>query len=430
MKGRLSLIFTLFVGAFSACSDDDDSSSSISLTNTKWYSSDVDYSIGSDYIDIEKKCVYFYFYSNKEGLMYTNTMISSSDMGSSIDPTVFFFTYTVKGSNINIDYVAENGFNMNSLKIANSTHLTYEPCSLSFRRTTLTASDRTWIYSLHGSTGTCSWYSNLANNLYIVGNGPMANYTSFEKTPWADRIPNYVYLSDGVSYIGNYAFANPSIWNFSEFQDNLNITHIGKGAFKGTLISSFSDKWKTAQVIDDEAFADCKYLSSLSGLESCQKIGANAFNGCKNLLAYLVDMKQLKTIGDFAFLKARVCGDLPESLESVGNGAIPNYTAYTLTLPASLKSIGSYAFGGSSITKIEIGPNLKQITAPAFNPKSTGSIYINQLYPPNITQPILDSDKMGKWTLYVPEGTKSRYENSTHWKGFKSIVETSTLRGW
>lgn len=72
--------------------------------------------------------------------------------------------------------------------------------------------------------------------------------------------------------------------------------------------------------IGDYAFSGCTSLTKLSLTSSLQRIGANAFNGCKNLKCELAIPSTVTEIGDGAF---KECSNLYG----------------TLTLPANLKRL-------------------------------------------------------------------------------------------
>lgn len=117
------------------------------------------------------------------------------------------------------------------------------------------------------STGSCgaelSWVLELDGTLTISGTGPMDDYSfSYGKhAPWHDELWNQirrVVVSDGVTYIGNYAFS-------------------GCSALAEVILP------ETLSKIGDYAFFNCRDLVSITLPQGLAEIGASAFNGCGSL---------------------------------------------------------------------------------------------------------------------------------------------------
>lgn len=70
------------------------------------------------------------------------------------------------------------------------------------------------------------WYYDLHGMLYIIGNGNMADYSSPNATPWADCKFNMLDVDEGVTSIGDNAFAFISLGEVNLPRKSL--THIGK----------------------------------------------------------------------------------------------------------------------------------------------------------------------------------------------------------
>jgi len=130
--------------------------------------------------------------------------------------------------------------------------------------------------------------------------------------------------------------------------------------------------------ISPSAFMYCKGLFSIDIPEGVKYIGANAFYMCKDLSSV----------------------NLPSSLETIGRAAFAEcYSLESITIPQSVTTIEMYAFGNSS---------LKVVTSLIETPFAIS----NDVFP-------ISDDVV----LYVPKGTKSKYENTSGWNKFKSIVE-------
>lgn len=111
-----------------------------------------------------------------------------------------------------------------------------------------------------GTTGDCHWdFKSSTGTLTISGNGAMADYTNASGAPWysvSGNITNLV-IGDGVTHIGDYAFAYTKISSLS-IPDSVN--SIGHGSFL----------W-------------CTKLDSVNLGNGVTKIGSGAFcNNTKN----------------------------------------------------------------------------------------------------------------------------------------------------
>ena len=426
--GFLAIISTL---CMISCSDSDNINTNVSnnpenqqMVGTKWIATNWDYGIGDDWVSTMDETVCFYFYSSTEGLIYYGEKLFDSDFGSSNNRYVAFFTFNVNGNQIKLDYITEP-------LLSNFTALTLNYNTLSangykFSKENINTNDSNWLTSLHGTTGACQWYYNLRNTIWIIGNGKMADYASYDETPWGihKRTPNIVVVEDGVTSIGAYAFSNPSIGK-TELPTSLNT--IGKAAFAGTSIPSIT-LYDNLKAIESEAFSDCSYLNKVSLPQNLEEIGDFAFSNCKSVS--LSKTNKLKRIGNHAFMGCNVTSwTSSKMLEEIGNGAFSDCDFSKIELPNSLKKLGNLAFTDAGIKNIHIGTGLKNITGTAFYPSSQGSMYVDQNTPMSLSADIIDSDKIGNWTLYVPKGSKNAYLKANYWKNFKSINESSQLTG-
>ncbi len=131
--------------------------------------------------------------------------------------------------------------------------------------------------------------------------------------------------------------------------------------------------------IDNEAFVGCEYLSSIVIPSSVKSIGDFAFDTCPSLSSVTLN-NGLEALGKQAFCR---CSSLN-----------------TITLPSTLQEIGEHAFSST---------NLTTITSLIEDPFKIDATVFLKLY----TQA----------TLYVPDGTKNKYQNTEAWKQFTNIVE-------
>ncbi|MBQ4101241.1 MAG: leucine-rich repeat domain-containing protein, partial [Oscillospiraceae bacterium] len=76
--------------------------------------------------------------------------------------------------------------------------------------------------------------------LTIGGNGAIANYSETDPAPWSDRLSeiNTIIIKNGISSIGNYAFANTTKLTKAVIANS--VEFIGIGAFYATGISEIN----------------------------------------------------------------------------------------------------------------------------------------------------------------------------------------------
>lgn len=246
-------------------------------------------------------------------------------------------------------------------------------------------------------TGTCGqealWTLNVTEGtLTISGSGIVTNYTESNPAPWneyADQIL-YVIVEDGISRIGNFAFAGftdligvelaDSVLTIGTyaFQDCSNLpqitlpsglTKIAIRTFEGCAALTSVVIPESVTTIDIGAFIDCTTLTSVQIPNSVTSLGSSAFSGCTALASVTLPanitaiesnsfygctaLKEIAipegvtTIGTRAFYGCTglTTAALPSTLTSVGDYAFYNCTALNgLLLPNGLETIGSYAF--------------------------------------------------------------------------------------
>lgn len=404
---------------------------STSLTGTKWTWKNRDFSVGDDYANEFNESYTLYFHNGNSGIIYYFSKDLYTDTGTSYEKYAAHFTYTIKGNKVELEYitdpivygVSELEFSGNILKSA----------SFDFgNKESITSDDRQLINSIQGTTGSCMWYSDMFGNLWIVGQGAMADYTSYSNTPWAinKRTPGKrLVIDEGVTTIGSFAFADVNISYVDMPYKSL--TKVGNSAFKGSSISSIRLSEITTSIGVD-AFADCKRLKDVIIPKNIVSIGDGAFCDSGIHTFELTFGSKLRTIGRYAFKGCSVSElTFEEGVESIGTGAfLGDFTTYSreFVLPNSLKSIVGLTFGGR-FDKIVIGTGVTEILGPAFvDVASSGEIYINRTTPPSTNDNNILIDSYSKyvdsnWTLHVPKGSKSAYSAKKPWNRFKAIVE-------
>ena len=218
----------------------------------------------------------------------------------------------------------------------------------------------------------------------------------------------------------------------------------------------------STKAIKDYAFQANTYLKSVS-LLNVTSIGNYAFYGCSGIenmtipstvisigygaLVKMTAMKKFVLSSGNAYFFVDSNGVLFDKGKTTLNvyPAGSTATSYTLpttvtviemyafagasklndvTLPDILKTIDSYTFSGcTSMKKITIPANVEKIGSSAFSGCiSLMSVTSKIVSPKSISDNVFDGLPSSA-TLYVPTGTKSKYQSLTGWNKFTNIVE-------
>ncbi len=259
--------------------------------------------------------------------------------------------------------------------------------------------------SAAGTSGKCGpsayWsFDSSTGTLTISGSGAMEDYEYGNEFPWMDYRNSIqtIVIGDQITQIGRYAFTGTAC---STIKFGKNVRSIGERAFlecrnlNGDLTLPDS-----VQIVGNNAFSECTGLTGTLTLgSSLQTIGAGAFYDCSfsgNLVIpdsvtsigryafysrpYLRPETQgtltlgrnLRTIGEFAFLESRYTGSLtiPDSVVEIGERAFyqcENLNG-TLTLGRSLRTIGKEAFYWCAFTgSLTIPEGVAEIADGAFS---------------------------------------------------------------
>ena len=209
------------------------------------------------------------------------------------------------------------------------------------------------------------------------------------------------------------------------------------------------------------AFELCEHLTSITLPNGMKKIGSGAFQGCNSLTSVTIP-SSVESIGSYAFMdcnpqlkinitdlsawcnikferefmnsscymyywpdtymgmsqsnQATLClngTDIKDLVIPNGVTSIPAYAFYglntitSLTIPNSVTSIGRFSFAC---------PNLEKIESLIVNPYDIAEDDYGNNSP-------FSFDLFNKTTLYVPSGSKSKYQAKKGWNKFDFIVE-------
>ena len=301
-------------------------------------------------------------------------------------------------------------------------------------------------------------FSNCVNLRGDNGNLTLSKVDSIPKMAFYEcKALEKISLSNRLNYIGPEAFSGCSHLNSVTYPSSLK--DVDANSFAGTqwiaslpIIDGIMYMGNIALNYDVAKVDEGSPSTTLSFREGTISIANNFCSSIRTSLtaAKLVLPSTLKRIGDYA-LKA---GDnfipnydaivFPEGLEEIGSGAFDGSGQLSkVNIPKNVKKIG-YAFGGcnklSQITynainaegsgafaqgvdKVIIGPLVKSLPGEMFS--NCSSLVIVKMA--GITEPFgieantFTNRKNAR--LYIPVGSKAKYEAADYWKEFKEIVE-------
>ena len=156
------------------------------------------------------------------------------------------------------------------------------------------------------------------------------DYGPTEAVPWSNGKPSAVYIADGITGIGAYAFNDISTLEKVEIEDSTDLTKVGEHAFDG-----------------------CDNLVGPLDLSGVTDLGQYAFNGCERLGSGenntgVTLSDKLEEIPEHAFYNCALKNvNIPSSCTEIGEGAFAHNSLSAvgeLVLPDDLQSIGDSAF--------------------------------------------------------------------------------------
>ena len=291
---------------------------------------------------------------------------------------------------------------------------------------------------------------NIPTGLKAIGSSAFSN---------CEKLSSPIIIPEGVKAIEDYTFFEcnklssvklPSTLTIIEkraFQDcdvleSINfpngLTTIGTCAFFDCPIKSIHIPVRVSTIAKD-AFCYCgKHIERITVASGntvydsrgdCNAIietGSNTLLiGCKNTII----PEGITSIGDEAFL---LCSGLtsvifPEGLNTIGNNAFRGAKLTSLFLPEGVVSIGKEAFYSNELNTISLPKSVVSIGEKAFASNRynshNGKIYSYAIQPIGINENVFDEGGYRWGTLYIPEGSKSKYESAEGWKNFKNIIE-------
>ncbi len=185
-------------------------------------------------------------------------------------------------------------------------------------------------------------------------------------------------------------------------------------------------KTYTVTSIEESAFYYCESLTSVTIPSSVTSIEQEAFYGCRSLTSVTIG-NSVTSIGDeaFVFCSSLTSVTIPNSVTTIGGGAFSGCSSLTsVTIPNSVTSIGGYAFGNcSSLTSVTIPNSVTSIGESAFSYCDILKTIYMQCEVPIECEPGFSYSVLKESVLYIPTGTKTKYEKVDPWRNFWNIEE-------
>ena len=214
-------------------------------------------------------------------------------------------------------------------------------------------------------TGDCSktssdnvkWVS-AGFKMVVYGSGAMADYDEDNKGPWPHETPMRVIIEEGVTTIGNYAFAGHAKITHTVTIPNT-VQTIGTNAFSGCSRIETLTIGSGVKTIGDHAFYNCHDINSLTLPDGLETIGDGAFFDCESIPSVTIP-SSVTSIGKYAFDGcsglATVTFAPASSVTSIGDKAFAKCAKLeSITIPSSVTSIGERVFGDcSKLTSISV----------------------------------------------------------------------------
>ena len=261
-----------------------------------------------------------------------------------------------------------------------------------------------------------------------------------------------VAIGESVESIGAYAFSECSSLTSVTIPES--VTSLGKYVFSNCSGLKSVVIGGSVEGIGNGAFSSCSSLTSVTIPESVTTLGRAAFTSCSGLTSVTWNARACITIDEYSSpflgnnietfifgdkveqIPAHLCDGftgltsvtIPNSVTSIGDYAFRYCSGLTsVAIGESVESIGAYAFSEcSSLTSVTIGESVKSIGELAFagcNRLESATIYA--LNPPEIWANTFDDYGM---PLYVPAGSKEKYQAAKYWRNFTNIQETGVAQ--
>ncbi len=343
------------------------------------------------------------------------TSVTIPNSVTSIDSYAFYLCSGLTSVTIpeSVTSISESAFSscygLTSVTIPNSvTSIGLEAFSYCSRLTSVTIPNSVTSIGENAFKG-CSRLTSVTipNSVTSIGSN------AFSETAWYNNHP------DGLVYAGNVAYKYKGTMPV-----NTSITlkdgtvAITPSAFDGCRGLTSVTIGNSVTSIGPSAFDGCRGLTSVTIGNSVTSIGLSAFNGCSGLTSVTIP-NSVTSISSSVFqdCSGLTSVTIPNSVTSIGDRAFSGCRRLTsVTIPNSVTSIGLWAFCYcSDLTSVTIPNSVTSIGSGAFDGCSgLTSVKVMREEPPSISFSAFPSSTI----IYVPYGSKAKYEAARYWKDF------------
>ena len=322
-------------------------------------------------------------------------------------------------------------------------HYDSELTSVSFPSTISTIPCQAFMYC----TSLTSFIVDESNKFYSTSDGILFSKDGKELKAYPPKHGAVYTIPNTIEKIGDYAFYGVEV---TEINIPTSVRTIGNSAFSGTSLVNVTIPNSVTE-IGKSAFAEIMFsLQSATLPNNLKTIGYEMFARCFQLSNIEIP-SSVEVIDDYAFAQ---CGMLksiiiPDNVTKIGIGAFQScYGATELSIGNSVNEINDYAFASCSTLKsIVIPDNVTTLQGPVFqNCFGLESIVLSK----NVTTlgdyTFASCSSLKSFTsksqipakceglspfsgipqeciLYVPEGSKVKYEADETWNSAFSKIE-------
>lgn len=274
-----------------------------------------------------------------------------------------------------------------------------------------------------------NWTTNLTaelnqnNKTALISNSTASNVV-IPRYYYAKNDSTKIYEEYEITGFTNDAFKNNKIIFKLDFDDDCQITTIGKAFYGCTNLTTITLPESLESINNTSAFYNCKLSSitinsknlstfgngteyhSIFGGSYLQNITLTIGNACESIPAYFsINMKKkltkivfetdsnLKQIGSYAFngVELNYSISLPESLETIKNNAFANFdSSISIDNCNKLTTIESQAFSGANIINVTLPDSVKYIGEKVFYLSDLDVLTINTTS---------NLEEIGKWAF-------------------------------
>ena len=296
-----------------------------------------------------------------------------------------------------------------------------------------------------GTTGIANSFLSTTNSRSVTGISLPSSLKRIGYSAFKEARIASLQLPESLQTIGREAFI--SALTCSSLTIPESVDSIGWYSFRNNTSLQTLNYKASSENAESYLFSGCNSLEKVTIGNKVRMIPENAFEGCTGLAVVQFDSRSDNTPLSFLYSSFRNCSNLqritlPEFTDSIGSEAFAQCTKLkSIVIPQSVKTIGENAFYGcTGLTSVTISEGVKTInsafgrctgltsvTIPAsveaMNGAFSGCTGLLSVISLIMNPSSINIDHAAAATLYVPRGTKEKYQSTYGWKSFREIIE-------